>query len=253
MAKKKKNANNEFDSQKDEEKIGSKILSGIIVLLIVVVWLAILAVLIKADVGHFGSKVLRPVLKDVPVINKILPAASDEETAAETDYPYTNLADALERIRELENQNATLQAQVASDQENITDKDNEIARLKVFETNQTEFQATKDEFYQEIVYGNSAPDADTYIEWYNSLDPEAAEEIYRQVLGDKEVSQEMKDLASSYTSMKPEEAAAILQKMSNDLDSVARILSSMSAADRGAIMGKMDADFAANVTKKLLP
>ena len=63
---------------KDEENIGSKILSVFFVILIVIVWLAILVALIKFDVGGFGSSVLRPVLKDVPVINKILPEASEE-------------------------------------------------------------------------------------------------------------------------------------------------------------------------------
>ena len=72
-------------NNQDEENVGGKILSAFFVILIVVVWLAIIAALIKFDVGGFGSSVLRPILKDVPVINKILPAASEEEKQQEEE------------------------------------------------------------------------------------------------------------------------------------------------------------------------
>ena len=62
----------------DELKAGSKILSVIITLLIVVILLGIIAACIKLDVGGIGNNVLRPVIKDVPVLNKILPKASNE-------------------------------------------------------------------------------------------------------------------------------------------------------------------------------
>ena len=70
MAKKDKNKENKVST---DESTGSKIVTVLIVLVIVVIWLAIFGVLIKLDVGNFGSEVLYPVLKDVPVVNMILP------------------------------------------------------------------------------------------------------------------------------------------------------------------------------------
>ena len=236
-----------------EEKAGSKLLSAVIVFLIVVVWLAAMIILIKLDVGHFGSQVLRPVLKDVPVINLILPAASDEEAAAESDLPYKTLADALDRLEELETINKENEARIQGLQEEVTEKDNEIARLKVFEEDQTAFNEQKNEFYNEVVYGNSAPDADTYIKWYESIDAEAAEEIYRQVIADKEASGEIKELANAYAEMDPASAAEVLQKMSGNLDTVAKIMDNMSSSDKAEILQELDQDFAANITKKLMP
>lgn len=52
-------------------------------MLIIVIWLVIFALLIKMNVGGIGSS-LRPYLKNVPVVNKILPAATDEEIQEET-------------------------------------------------------------------------------------------------------------------------------------------------------------------------
>ena len=61
-----------------EERGGGKILTVLIIFLIVLIWLTILALLIKFDVGGLGSEVLRPVLKDVPYINRILPDVSED-------------------------------------------------------------------------------------------------------------------------------------------------------------------------------
>ena len=80
----------------DEEEESGGILSVLVVIFIIIIWLAILALLVKLDVGGFGSSVLRPVLKDVPVINKILPDNIDEELEEELEF--SNLDDALAEI-----------------------------------------------------------------------------------------------------------------------------------------------------------
>lgn len=240
-------------AKEKEEGAGGKILSVVIIFLIVVVWLAAMIILIKLDVGHFGSRVLRPVLKDIPVVNLILPAASDEEAASETDLPYKTLAEALERITFLEAQNATDVATIQEQKEELQEKDNEIARLETFEKNQQAFEEEKNEFYNEVVYGNSAPDVDTYIDWYESLDAEAAEEIYRQVVGQQVANTQIQELATTYADMDPQAAAEILQTMSGNLDTVAKIMDNMSSSDKAEILAEMEPEFAANITKKLMP
>lgn len=237
----------------DEEKAGGKLLSAVLIFMIIIVWLAAMVILIKLDVGHFGSRILRPVLKDVPVINMILPAASDDEAANETSLPYKNLAEALAQIDALNATVAADQEKIQSMTEQIQEKDNEIVRLKGFEDDQERFVQLKNEFYDEVVYGNSAPDADTYIKWYESIDPDAAEEIYRQVVAQQEASSEIKDLATTYAEMEPASAAKILETMKGDLDTVTKIMQEMASSDRAEIMAEMDPDFAANITKKLMP
>lgn len=237
----------------DEEKAGGKLLSAVLIFMIIIVWLAAMVILIKLDVGHFGSRILRPVLKDVPVINMILPAASDDEAANETSLPYKNLAEALAQIDALNATVAADQEKIQSMTEQIQEKDNEIVRLKGFEDDQERFVQLKNEFYNEVVYGNSAPDADTYIKWYESIDPDAAEEIYRQVVAQQQASSEIKDLATTYAEMEPASAAKILETMKGDLDTITKIMQEMASSDRAEIMAEMDPDFAANITKKLMP
>ena len=48
---------------KEKEKGTSKGLGILIIVLIVITWLSVMALLIKCDVGGFGSQVLRPYLR----------------------------------------------------------------------------------------------------------------------------------------------------------------------------------------------
>ena len=80
MAKKK----NDEELIEDGEKKSSKVLMGVIGFIVVLVWLAIFAMLIKLDVGGFGSNVMTPILKNVPVLNKILPESGTDEDIADS-------------------------------------------------------------------------------------------------------------------------------------------------------------------------
>ena len=110
MAKKDKNKENKVST---DESTGSKIVTVLIVLVIVVIWLAIFGVLIKLNVGNFGSEVLYPVLKDVPVVNMILPEPAQNQSDTSTSKEYDNLTEANARIKELESQLAANKTQPA--------------------------------------------------------------------------------------------------------------------------------------------
>ena len=88
-----------MDKEKQKEGMGSKIVLAFVTLLIIIVWLAIIGLMIKLDVGGFGSTVLRPIIKDVPYLNLILP---EEETELEDQYQFETIEDAITRIKELE-------------------------------------------------------------------------------------------------------------------------------------------------------
>lgn len=250
--------NNRKQIDDNEERFGSKMLSVIFVILILIVWFAILAALIKFDIGGFGSSVLRPILKNVPFASKILPEPTEDELAKEAEEngeegQIATLSQAKEMIIKLEEENEKLNKNNKALKEENADLAKQIERLQVFEDNQSEFQEQKEKFYREIVYGENAPDADTYSKWYESIDAAHAEAIYRQVVSSQSVDSNLKDLAKTYENMKPAAAAAALEKMSDNLDTVAEILSAMKADKRAKVMDQMDAAFAANVTKKLMP
>ena len=244
--------------EQEEEKKSNKLVIILVTVLIILIWLAIFVLLVKLDVGGFGSKVLRPVLKDVPVINKILPDASNEEIGMDSKYPYTTLSEAIARIEELENENLALNEAAATDAETIASLTSEVARLTPFETYQKNYEELKRQFDEQVVFGNDytgnyAADPETYKTWYESIDPENAAAIYQQVLEKQASSQIITDLAATYSKMKAAQAASILEEMTGDEEKVASILASMSVAKAADILQNMTSTYAAKITLLMYP
>lgn len=242
----------------DEEEESKPIATFLITTLIVLVWIGILCLLIRLDVGGFGSGVLKPILKDVPVVNKILPTeqlSPDENSSSEEEDTagYKNLKEAVKQIKFLESQLEEVQSANATYTDDIVTLKAEIERLKTFEDNQVEFQKVKNEFYEEVVYAENGPGAEAYQKYYESIDPTTAEYLYKQVVQQLEESSEVEDYAKAYAEMKPKQAAAIFEAMTDNLDLAARILETMGADDRGAILGAMNAETAAKITKIMEP
>ncbi len=236
----------------DEESGGFSVF--LVTAIIILVWLGIIALLIKLDVGGFGSQVLAPVLSDVPVLNKILPESEETESTTGEDYGgYSNLKDAVNDVESLKVQLESAQATVNADAEKITELQNEVARLKTFEDKQLEFQRIKNEFYEEVVYAENGPGPDEYVKYFESMDPETAENLYKEVVKTEAVSEEIKEYAQAYSEMKPKQAATIFEGMTDNLDLVAKILGVMEPDDRGAILGVMDSTVAAKITKIMDP
>lgn len=226
-------------------------------LIIVVVWIAIICALIKLDVGGFGSGVLAPVLKNVPVVNLILPdstTTSNVEDGEDIDVSgYKSLKEAVKEIQELQTELQTVEANSASKDEQISALQEEVKRLQTFEDKQVEFERIKNEFYNEVVYADNGPGADEYIKYYESMDPATAEALYKQVVNEEITSKEIELYAQAYSEMKPKQAAAIFESMTDNLELAAKILWQMEPDARGKILGVMNSEVAARLTKIMEP
>lgn len=237
-----------------EDEPKSRIASIIITILIVLIWLGIFAVIVKADIGGFGSTVMAPILKDVPVLNKILPEGSVDKS--DSDYQYKSMADAVDYIKQLESELATYQQSDTDKTNQIADLQAENERLKAFEDAQTQFEQQKQQYYDEVVFGDSAISYDNYVKYYQEISPDSAERLYKEAMDKYAYDQTYTERAKMYSSMDPAEAAAIFCEMTGDMDIVVGILNSMSATNSSAIMNeiaKLDSVYAAKLTKLLLP
>ena len=250
MAKKEKSGNND-----KEKKEGNKLLTILIVILIVVIWLVFFGALIKLDIGGFGSGVLQPILKDIPIINQILPETSDSskvKTEVDPNNEYKSISEAVAKIKELEQ---TIEEMTASDTDSsttITDLQAEIERLKEFEEKQKSFEEKVAEFDKNVVFADAAPDIEEYKKYYEAMDPANAEKIYQQVIEQLQYSDATKEKADIYKNMDPEAAAAVFETMTADIESVAKILLCMKSKESAAIIAEMDPVVAAKITKKML-
>ncbi|MCR5790834.1 MAG: hypothetical protein K6G83_13180 [Lachnospiraceae bacterium] len=241
------------DAEAEEE--GGSFSVVLIVLLIIIIWLAILGLLIKLDVGGFGTNVMTPLFKDVPVLNKILPDPGFTGDDLETEEEFTNLDDAIREIERLRQENEDLKKTVSSatNDEQIATLREEIKRLQTFEDSQVEFQKLKTEFYEEVIFSDEAPDIEEYKKYYESIDPENAEYLYKQVVAQLEEDKELAEYVKAYSEMKPKNAAAVFEQMGDSLDLVVKIMGAMEPTTRAKILNVMKADFASRITKLMDP
>lgn len=249
-AKELENQERELDEQID----GTNASVVVVTIFIIVIWLGILCLLVKMDVGGFGSNVLAPILKDVPVVNKILPSESGVETTKDKAYGgYNSIKDAVEEINSLEKQIEQLQNTNTTYSEQIEALKAEVERLQTFEDNQVEFQRIKEQFYEEVVYAENGPGEEAYRNYYEEMDPTTAEALYKQVIQEEAVNNKMKDYVATYSNMDAAKAAAILSAMTDNLNLAAEILESLSASSRASILAEMDPSIAARLTKIMNP
>ena len=235
-----------------EKKEGNKVLTILIALLIALIWFAIFGMLIKLDVGGFGSGVLRPILKDIPLINLILPSVSDEQLAEENDYAYNSLPKAMARIKELELQIAEISQGTEEEGKATKELQAEIDRLKIFEENQLAFEERQKVFDKNVVFAEAAPSIEEYKKYYEEINPANAELIYRQVVEQLQYSDAILEKANIYKNMDPKAAAKIMETMTADVEAVAQMLLAMKPKESAEILAEMDAVVAAKITKKML-
>ncbi|MBR0163365.1 MAG: hypothetical protein IJQ12_01695 [Lachnospiraceae bacterium] len=260
----------EFDDREAElDQTGGGITSFFLTVLIVLMWLLIMALLIRLDVGGFGSTVMAPILRDVPYLNRILPeyARGSTEIPGYTITPSSGegedeganvLSGSATDNTTIEAQLAQARAQTVSDARTIEQLQAEINRLKTFEEQLNALDAQRTQFYNDIVYNDNAPDPAQYIAYFEMIDPAYAAEIYRQVVRSEAASQSVEDYARTYAAMKPKEAAAIFDNMvaegtEHDVVLAARILLQIAPDDRASIMGKMEAENAKILTDIMEP
>lgn len=236
----------------DDGGVGGKLAVFLATVIIIAIWLGILVLVIKWDVGGFGSTVMYPLLKDVPYVNKILPEV--EVPIEQQQYPYTTLAEATDYVKELEKELAKAQKKIDKKNDRINELKAQLEKLSVYEEKEAEFEELKQKFDEEVVFSDNAPDISNYQEYYEAIDPVNAQVIYRQVLEQQKQDQQMEDYVATYSTMKPKKAAAMFDTMMGDNSKlVADILGAMDTESRAGILAEMQAENAAIITAILEP
>ena len=286
-----KQKNRDLDEREGElDQTGGGITSFFLTVAIVVMWLLIMALLIRLDVGGFGSSVMAPILRDVPYLNRILPESARTTTTSHVpgslnsaDGTTTGTADGTpdgtaegdaagtaassgtaagatdaEYIRQLESRLAEAEARNVEHAQTIDQQTAEITRLRTFEEQWNAIEGQRTQFYNDVVYNDNAPDPANYIQYYEMIEPAYAAQLYRDAVRNQVAEEDVETYARTYSSMKPKQAAAIFDEMvengtEHDVTLAARILLQMTADDRGLIMGRMDQANAAVLTDIMEP
>lgn len=238
------------DNRDGEKKSGGSVIAVIIVILVVLTWLAIFIFMVKLDVFGLGT-MLRPALKDIPVINMILPDMSDEDKSWNDKYPYSSAAEYVARIQELEAELRDANADNSYLDRQVEGLEAEVARLKVFEDDVLAFEERVRNFNYMVVFNPKAPDIDEYRQFYEEINPETAAEIYELVIQRSMYDEGIKEQAAILVAMKPGQAAAALEESTADIELICNWLLCMDTDESAAIMNKMDSLFVAKILRKM--
>ena len=238
------------DASEKKKKSNGTLATLIVVLGIMLIWLLLLGVLLRLDVGGIGTS-LRPSLKNIPILSWLLPPVSEDQLIWEENYPYESIVDAVNRIKELEIELDTATQSNKAYLDKITQLESEVARLKVFEDNVLAFEARVKAFDKNVVFNDKAPSIEEYKKYYEEINPNTAEEIYRLVLEQLQYDQSIQEKAKIFKTMKPSQAAAIIEEMTADIEWTAKVLLCMKADESAAIFDKMDQLYAAKIFKKM--
>lgn len=227
---------------------------GFAALMIILILVVGFIALVKLDVFGLGSNILGPSLREVPVLNLILPAEAEEIIAPEVieiNYQFETVEEAIEVIKERDKtlKEMTEQAEINSEAYDALVLENQ--RLKVFEAEQVKFQANKDTF-DSLVAEQADPTA--YMALVETAYPENALAIYSELVKDKVFSEEVMANAQMYASMKPADAAAIMEITHlSDMEMVSEILLSIDSTKAGAILAAMDPTIADRISRYMYP
>lgn len=249
----KKAAKQDSEMEEEQETVGGKIVVVFATIVIIAIWLGILAMIVKLDIGGFGSTVLYPILKDVPYVNKILPEVKAADDGTDPDYPYQTLEEAVAQIKVLEGDLEKALQSKKDGEAKIEDLQSQVRKLKKYKENEAAFEALKQQFYDEVVFGDNALDISEYQKFYEGIEPDNAEVIYKEVIEQQQFDDKIDEYVKRYSSMKAKEAAEIFDTMTDNLKLVARILENMSAENSSDILAAMNTDTAAKLTEMMEP
>ncbi len=228
-----------------------KVIRSIIVFFVVLLVLIVgVGAMIRFDVLGMGTKYLGPYIQNVPILSMILPEMPVEEGADDT-YNFETVEEAVEILQITEKMLKESDEKAEELSEQLEQLTAEVTRLSVFEANQLQFEEDKAAFDALIA---SSSDPVDFTEWFESMYPKNAADIYADVVGEVVISQELKDLVGLYENMKPSQAAAILESMATTrLAQTTQIIKNLSSDQGADILGAMDADTAAKITTYLYP
>lgn len=227
----------------DKKKMKSPI---IVIIIIICIILISIGIIIRFNLGNLTEKYLRHSLQDVPILNNILPIID------ENIDKYENLSkeELLKEISSLENQLEEKENNNSSYQNTVKRLNTEIKRLKEIEEQQLQFKAEKEEFNRRIATENS----ESFVDFFESIYPEIAAEIYKELLGEELEIQEIKQYAEPFQTMDPSSAASVIEEMIiTDMDLVVLIFNNIDSEQQAAIIEEMHPEEAARLLKSLAP
>ena len=193
-------------------------------------------------------------LSRIPVFSDLLPDVEETDPDA-----FLTEDEVRKRYKELRKEYNTLKTenerlteeyrllQVANEQ-NIVKIATLEAEKDAFEKQKQKLKEDKEEFARQV----ANKDKSGFKSYYESIDAQAAERIYREIVQQEKSDDDKKQLAKLYEEMKPAAVAAIFEEMGEEkIVIITEILNAMERSAAASVMQEFSPEFASLVTGKL--
>lgn len=216
--------------------------------LFLILFVAIIALLILAirfDIGKIASKYIGPKIKNIPIVKHILP-----KVAKDDPYSAHSREQLIDLLNDGESQLETLNANLKEKDLIIIELEKQIENLEVFEKEHLKFKEEKRNFDEQV----ASMDEDEFIQFYQQMYPEHANEIYRDLVKKQQMDKEQKKYAAMIAEMDAASSAKVLENLfQTDIDIILSILSNMDMESTASILEEMDSKIASTIVKQLAP
>jgi len=230
------------------------------ILLATTIIFGVWAYFIKSNKFGLGER-YRDSLKNIPVVNMVLPPnpdpeaaeyMSDEQLVQKYEEYRKNNKEYLKKIEEQKKTIADLQKY--KDGEKVMISSNQTLRSfidaekKKIDSERKQLQSEKLKFAVDV----KNADKKGFTEYFEKMDKEIAAQVYEKVLKENKISDDVKNYVKTFELMEPASAAKVLESMGvSNLDLVANIIKMMKKQTAAEIMANMDSIFAANVSDRI--
>ncbi|MCQ2978361.1 MAG: hypothetical protein MJ245_01030 [Clostridia bacterium] len=208
-------------------------------------------------------------IKDVPVLNKIIPVSTDLSDIEDelSTYSYNKL---LKYTLNLYRQNEINKTEVAALKEEaskwsgedgtiikgkydelttqLNESLDEIIRLKEYENEYIKIKKNKEKQDKAIALNNTQ----SYRNYFESLDKNEASELYKLVIEQEKYDIDFTNYVSAFSQMTPQKAALVIEQLARtDFDVVLKVVTNLDATVASAILDQVDTAYASMITKSL--
>jgi flagellar motility protein MotE (MotC chaperone) len=189
-------------------------------------------------------------MHSAPLIGQYFPAPTEAATGPVSEYAGMAPEEIESIVTALELQIERLEANIQTAQEQHTDDLSTINNLRQYESQIENYRALKQAL--DVVIANGDPSG--YAEYFESVSPENAAEIYAEIMNGLQYNAEERKIASTYAEMKADAAAEGLQAMlAPNADMVVRILKNMDPRNRAEIWNEFEPANLAIITQLMYP
>lgn len=199
--------------------------------------------IILVGIGFIFRTSLIDLMKDVPVINKLLPYEQENEEEISKE-------DLLSQYEAQKQELLVLQEKINSLEEVNKDLETRNRVLKEYESNYEAFLEQKTTWDQSIAESNP----ELFIQQFEQIYPETAAELYQTLKSQELYTKEQQNLAKTVGDMEEDQAARALEVLLTTDDQLVRmIMQEMKEDKKSLILSSMTSDAAAKVIKLISP